>query len=137
MENEKHPGGRPLLFDTPEKLLEAISAYFDKAPRPTLAGLAVALKIDRQTLYNYKARDKYFDMIKSATDRVEAIYEERLIYENQPTGVIFALKNMGWRDKTETGFTDNEGNDVKPQIVFTPATGCQPIKDDPDNPSTE
>ncbi len=34
--------------------------------------------------------------------RVEAIYEERLIYEQNQTGVIFSLKNMGWKDKTET-----------------------------------
>lgn len=101
MEKEKHAGGRPLAYDTPEKLLEAITAYFDQNTRVTLAGLALALGIDRQTLYNYAERNEYFDIIKKARETVEAKYEERLVWDNAPTGTIFALKNMGWKDKTE------------------------------------
>ena len=33
--------------------------------------------------------------------KIENGYEKRL-FENNPTGSIFALKNMGWKDKTET-----------------------------------
>ena len=65
----------------------------------------------RHTLYNYKEREEFFHIIKKATEKVEARYEKRLIYENNPTGVIFALKNMGWRDKSEieqTGVTKHE-----------------------------
>lgn len=86
--------GRPLLFDTPEKLLEAIDKYIVTESRPTLAGLAYHLGIDRHTLYNYKERPDFFHIIKKATDYVEATYEERLIYQQNPTGVIFALKNI-------------------------------------------
>ena len=93
--------GRPLLFDTPEKLQEAIDKYIVTESRPTLAGLAYHLGIDRHTLYNYKERPDFFHIIKKATDYVEATYEERLIYQQNPTGVIFALKNMGWKDKQE------------------------------------
>lgn len=100
-EHEKHAGGRPLLFDHPGKLQAEIETYFASTLRPTLAGLAYALGIDRQTLYNYEKRQEFFDIIKKARDRVEVTYEERLIYDTQPTGVIFALKNMGWKDKTE------------------------------------
>jgi hypothetical protein len=95
-------GGRPLRFETPEDLKTEADLYFANTDRPTLSGLAYALGIDRQTLYNYKKRDGFFDIIKSYRDRVEVKYEERLIYDNQVTGVIFALKNMGWKDKTET-----------------------------------
>lgn len=92
--------GRPLLFATPELLSEAIEGYFSSTSRPTLAGLAVHLGIDRQTLYNYAERDGFFDIVKKAHGRVEAIYEERLVWDNA-MGVIFPLKNMGWKDKTE------------------------------------
>lgn len=93
-------GGRPLKFETPEILQSAVNQYFEQ-DKITLAGLAEHLNIDRQTLYNYAERNEFFDIIKKAREKVEARYEQRLIYENNPTGVIFALKNMGWRDKSE------------------------------------
>lgn len=93
--------GRPLLFETPEELQSSIMDYIQNEKKPTLAGLAYFLGIDRHTLYNYKERPEYFHIIKKATDYVEYKYEERLIYDSNPTGVIFALKNMGWRDKQE------------------------------------
>lgn len=95
------PAGRPLLFNTPSELEVQVNMYVSTEKKPTLAGLAYFLGVDRQTLYNYKDRPEFFDIIKKATDFVEARYEERLIYENNPTGVIFALKNMGWKDKQE------------------------------------
>lgn len=93
--------GRPLLFESPEELSASVMDYIQNEKKPTLAGLAYSLGIDRQTLYNYKERPEFFDIIKKATDYVEYKYEERLIYETNPTGVIFALKNMGWKDKQE------------------------------------
>ena len=93
--------GRPLLFETPEELEYQIMGYIQDEKKPTLAGLAYHLGIDRHTLYNYKDRPEFFHIIKKATDYVEYKYEERLIYETNPTGVIFALKNMGWKDKQE------------------------------------
>lgn len=92
---------RPRIYNTPEELESYIDEYFNSCPKPTLAGLAYQLGINRQTLYNYEGRQEFFDIIKRAREAVEAVYEERLIYENSPTGVIFALKNMGWKDKTE------------------------------------
>lgn len=95
------PAGRPLLFETPEELETQIVYYIETEKKPTLAGLAYHMGIDRQTLYNYKDRPEFFDIIKKATDYVEYKYEERLIYDSNPTGVIFALKNMGWKDKQD------------------------------------
>ena len=92
--------GRTLKY-TVEELTAKVNEYFETQERQTLAGLALFLGIDRQTLYNYRERDEFFDIIKESVNRVEAKYEERLIYENAPTGVIFALKNMGWKDKSE------------------------------------
>lgn len=121
------PAGRPLLFDTPEALQEAIDGYIQTAVKPTLAGLAYHLDIDRHTLYNYKERPEFFHVIKKATDFVESKYEERLIYNNNPAGVIFALKNMGWSDKQEI--------DQKTQlsIGFSGIEIIQPTKPDGDS----
>lgn len=93
--------GRPLLFETPDELSTQVMDYIQNEKKPTLAGLAYHLGIDRHTLYNYKDRPEFFHIIKKATDYVEYKYEERLIYDTNPTGVIFALKNMGWKDKQE------------------------------------
>jgi hypothetical protein len=99
------PAGRPRIWKDPLELSDLIAEYFNSTDRPTLSGLAVHLEIDRQTLYNYKERDEFFDIIKRATAKVESIYEERAIYENNPTGVIFALKNMGWADSVKQSHT--------------------------------
>jgi hypothetical protein len=97
--------GRPMIWKDPIELSNLVSDYFNQTDRPTLSGLALFLEIDRQTLYNYKDRDQFFDIIKRATSKVEAVYEERAIYENNPTGVIFALKNMGWTDRVANDHT--------------------------------
>ena len=93
---------RPLIYETPEELQDAVDKYFNGNDRVTLSGLALHLGFDsRQTLYNYGERDEFLDIIKKARMTVEATYEERLIYEPNQTGVIFSLKNMGWNDGRE------------------------------------
>lgn len=59
----------------------------------------------------------------------------RKIYPPDTAAAIFWLKNRQrdrWRDKVETGFTDNQGKDVSPQIIFNAAPNCKPIEDNPD-----
>ena len=54
----------------------------------------------------------------------------RKIYPPDTAAAIFWLKNRQrdkWRDKVETGFTDNEGKNVQPQIIFQPAPNCNDI----------
>lgn len=97
--------GRPLSYTDPQKLKADIEHYFKTSERPTLAGLAYEIGISRQTLYNYEKKEPFFDIIKRAREKVESLYEERLLYSTQPTGVIFALKNMNWRDRQETDVT--------------------------------
>jgi DNA-packaging protein gp3 len=108
--------GRPLKFETPEQLSIAIQDYFDKQSDKkepvTITGLAYALGFDsRQSIYDYKEREEFSYILKRATFFVESCYEQKLSGQ-MPTGAIFALKNMGWRDKVETGLTDKDGNDV-------------------------
>jgi hypothetical protein len=111
----KHPGGRPLKFNSVEDLKLACDLYFfmceyedeldkegnailKKLSEPlTITGLALALKTSRQTLMNYEAREEFFDTIKEAKLRVEN-YAEKRLFTGKATGPIFALKNFGWED---------------------------------------
>ena len=113
-----NPVGRPLLFKTPQLLQEAIDAYFDKPPQVkriwakdgesyedlpiyTVSGLSYHLGFNsRQTLYNYTDRPEFLDITKRAILFIECGYE-RALRDNNVAGAIFALKNMGWRDKSE------------------------------------
>lgn len=99
--------GRPNTWKDPKFLQKLIDEYFKNNDKPTLAGLAYALGVSRSTLYAYEEKDDFSDIIKKSRQRVEKSYEERLIYGTQPTGVIFALKNMGWKDKVETDINSN------------------------------
>lgn len=110
-------GGRPLAFKTAEELEKRIDEYFSngcekiikytlngdtyEVPLPTVCGLALFLGFSsRQSLLDYQNRDEYFDTIKRAKTRIEMMYEQKL-HENSCTGSIFALKNLGWSDKSE------------------------------------
>jgi hypothetical protein len=116
-----HPGGRPPIFETPEQMEAAIEDYFNpianagdpvnekREPRAkvTIAGLAYHLGFEsRQSFYDYEEKPEFSYIIKKARLRVEMSYEERLS-ESACTGAIFALKNMGWKDKTETEHSGN------------------------------
>jgi len=80
---------------------------YEKREHPipfTITGLALTLNTSRQTLINYEERDDFFDTIKRHKLRVENYAELRLFGSNA-TGPIFALKNFGWKDKTEQDLT--------------------------------
>lgn len=114
--------GAPPKYDTPESMQQAIDLYFKtcKAEKcmPTITKLCYELGFEsRQSFYDYEKREEFSYVIKRARLLVESGYEERL-QSQSPTGAIFALKNMGWKDKVETGFTDNEGNDRTIETVI-------------------
>ena len=102
--------GRPLKWETVEALQQEVDKYFAETPehRWTITGLALALNTDRQTLINYSEREDYFDTINKAKLMVENVYEIDL-REKGHAGNIFALKNFGWKDKTELDATINQG----------------------------
>lgn len=102
------PVGRPATWTNPEVLAKLIDQYFKNQTKPTMAGLAEALDISRSSLYNYETKDEFLDTIKKARQRIELIYEDLLIYGGQPTGVIFALKNTGWKDRSDITTDDKE-----------------------------
>lgn len=122
-ENQKHPGGRPRIYEDPQELTKKIIEYFFSEQtdcgnyvfsndlsecitmgmvikKPTVNGLALFLGFaDKSTLYEYRDRPEFSYPIKASLTLIEQYHEERLS-ENNVTGAIFALKNMGWKDKT-------------------------------------
>ncbi len=127
---------RPVKFDTSEKMQEAIDAYFyscDNAQagytkdgeviigKPyTISGLARALGMCRQSMYNYEGKEEFLDTIKDARLRCEEFAETQLYIGGSPSGAIFALKNFGWTDKQEVDMTNNSTQKI--------ATHSQSIK---------
>lgn len=153
---EKHPGGRPLRFETVAQLDDEIRAYFgmqeahiavrkkrmtgeDGKPfwvdeeymterRPvTMSGLARALGVDRVTLKNYAERDEYFNSIAQAKRRCEE-YAEMQLFEGNSNGAKFNLTNnyADWSDKQAIDHT-TAGQPIKALVEF--------LGDEPDEPT--
>jgi hypothetical protein len=101
----KKKEGRPPIWISPQVLQKLVDNYFESEKHVTLSGLALALDISRISLYRYEKKGEFCYIIKKAREKVEKHYEELLIYGERPTGVIFALKNMGWTDRLETDLT--------------------------------
>lgn len=111
--------GRPPLYKTPEEMENKISEYFKPenlptikkytalgqevlVPCPTVTGLTLFLGFcDRHSFYAYEEnKPEFSNIIKKARTFIEKHYEE-LLQNGNTTGAIFALKNFGWKDKTE------------------------------------
>lgn len=111
-EEEREEEYGPVIIDTrshapkdppkqrPTRKVKDVIVVREPEP-PTITGLALHLGFaSRQSFYDYEERGEYSYIIKNARLRVEKGYELRL-HGNNPTGSIFALKNMGWSDKQE------------------------------------
>lgn len=113
-------GGRPPVFESPEEMQEMISAYFNGGmryrkivtgsgdnrrvewiPVVTITGLCLYLGFDsRQSFYDYEKKPEFSYTIKKARMFIESEYEEILATTGN-AGAIFALKNFGWKDRSE------------------------------------
>ena len=95
--------GAPPKYETPEELEKEVEQYLSVTPPQnlTITGLALYLGFEsRQSVYDYEEKEQFTYIIKRAKLFIEHAYELKLS-GNSPTGAIFVLKNMGWRDKTE------------------------------------
>ncbi len=85
---------------------------------PTITGLAFFIGFNsRQAFEEYEQTDKFANILKRARLRIETTYEKKL-HQPSPYGAIFALKSLGWNEKTgnETAGDSLMGN-MKIEIV--------------------
>lgn len=99
-------GGRDPFYDTPKEMAEKAIEYFEHIAKTgekrKVTGLVLFLGFkDKKSLRDYREKPEFAPLIKKMLTLVEKHYEDRLD-ENNPAGAIFALKNMGWDDRTET-----------------------------------
>ncbi len=109
-------GGRPRKYATEKAWNKAVNEYFDFLleydQKPTITGLILFLGFcDRKSFYEYEKTSPFIHAVKKARLMIEHHYEQ-LIQTHSNTGAIFALKNMGWVDKTEVEQTITENKQV-------------------------
>lgn len=96
-------GGREPFYDSPEKMQKFIDDYFNTEKIWTIPGLAYHLGFaDKKSLIDYEAKEVFLFPIKRAKLRIEDFNAKQLHREKGNTaGIIFTLKNMGWRDQAD------------------------------------
>ncbi|HZY36415.1 MAG TPA: terminase small subunit [Mucilaginibacter sp.] len=142
---------RPLVFKTARKLANKATAYFryiegdyqvqtkagkdqkiySREPEPaTLTGLALFIGFNsRQELDDYEQNGEFGYVIKRSRLQVEALYEKKL-HQQSPSGAVFALKNMGWKDKPDDRqVNENRLEGIKIEIIDTgPKTAANEVE---------
>lgn len=105
--------GEPPKYE-PKELQIAVDKYFTKCHnndvRPTVTRLCLELGFSsRQSIYDYKNRNNNQQsacIIKKALLQCQAYLDDQLLNPKvSSAGVIFALKQHGWKDKTEIDHT--------------------------------
>ena len=125
-------GGRPPIYSSFDEMLPLLQAWEQKVASgqevPTITGLTLALDFaDKSTLYDYAKKPEFSHPLKKAITIVEHGYESALRGSGSPAGAIFALKNFGWKDKTETDLTSNGEAVGIPLIRFVNPDKSEPI----------
>lgn len=135
-DNQKYIGVSLQLFNLPtidlhkpEQVQARLSEYFqihiDADLKPTVAGMAMALGIDRRRLWEIKTGAKMgghtphdlptltVDSIKKAYDFLETLWENYMHNGkiNPVSGIFLGKNNFGYQDKTEYVVTPNVNND--------------------------
>jgi len=109
------PVGRPFKFRDPQEFQKKGDKFFqhcDEKEEPyTFTGLALALGFTgREQFLEYQKRIEFSSVLKGLRARCEA-YAEKRLFQGAAAGPIFALKNYGWKDTSETTVT------VKPPVL--------------------
>lgn len=113
---------RPLLFETPQDLKDAIKAFFDNLKRPpTVEGLALALNTSRQTLLNYSDRPDFADIIEDAKLQIaDSVMGRAMAGEINPTIAIWISKNhYGYSDDQNLNLGGQKDNPVEANLTVT------------------
>ena len=153
MANRKNVGGRPPKYTDPKALRAKIEEYFQscegeilKDPdtgkvildrfqhpiyinrkQPTSAGLARALGFkSRTSLFEYKGKKAFKEVIESAILVLEEKTEERLFDKEGSNGAKFSLQNnFRWRDSNK----DEENRAPAVNIIYDIPRAAPEAKD--------
>lgn len=123
-EGESHEEEITIKDPKTQKNKKVKTLVWDREPEAhTITGLCLYLGFgSRSTLDDYEKRGEEFSyIIRKAKMRVEHRYEKGL-QGVTPTGAIFALKNMGWKDKTESDQNVNMGITWKEEKTYPNAS---------------
>ena len=135
-DNQKYIGVSLQLFNLPAidlkdpeqvqaRLTEYFKIQFDADLKPTVAGMAMALGIDRRRLWEIKSgvptSNRWVeelptltkDSIKKAYELMENLWENYMQNGkiNPVSGIFLGKNNFGYQDKTEYVVTPNVNND--------------------------
>ena len=135
-DNAKYIGVSLKLFNLPSidlhnpeqvqaRLTEYFQIQFDADVKPTVAGMAMALGIDRRRLWEIRSGNYHTnkwledlptlttDSIKKAYDFMENLWENYMQNGkiNPVSGIFLGKNNFGYQDKTEYVVTPNVNND--------------------------
>ena len=106
---------------TESKLPNSKQKIWIREPEPpTLTGLAIFLGFhSKKAFEKYEENGRFASFLKRGRLRIEDVYEKKLLLSS-PSGAIFALKNMGWNDKTENKLTGKTAfKTLKIEIIET------------------
>jgi hypothetical protein len=121
----KRRPGRPTEYTAAviADILDRLDRYIAHTAYPIVADFAYKNNIPRQALYEHP---EFSDTLKSLSDKKENYLERRMIsgIPGVAAGCIFALKNMGWRDKQELEHTGPGGTPL--HVNFITETGMPP-----------
>ena len=119
----------PIDLHKPDEVQERLTEYFEihvKADlKPTVAGMAMALGIDRRRLWEIKTGNHHTskglddlptlttDSIKKAYDFLETLWENYMHNGkiNPVSGIFLGKNNFGYQDKQDIVVTPNTHND--------------------------
>jgi hypothetical protein len=119
----------PIDLHNPEQVQTRLAEYFqihiEGDLKPTVAGMAMALGIDRRRLWEIKTGastsnrwvedlpNETKDSIKKAYDFLETLWENYMHNGkiNPVSGIFLAKNNFGYQDKVEHVITPNMNND--------------------------
>lgn len=109
--------GRPRIIKSVRQFNELVKAYFteceERNEQPLLTGLILGLGLSsRESLDEYGRRPEFSDSVKRAKLRIEMAYERNLPKSRTPAGIIFALKNFGWKDKQDIELSGSEESPI-------------------------
>lgn len=124
LDKPKEPGQRTEL--TPEIVRRNMRKYFqylyDHDRYATINGLALHSGFNtRKHMIEFRSKPGFGDLIEAAMTLIEYTYELRLkMPDVKQTGIIFALKNMGWEDKQVIEESRAEDSELAKQLDALP-----------------